>query len=66
MSNRVRPRLAQGLPLSALMAGAEMTVNSAGSTSGSASQDTGMDTGAPGRARTDHADAIVRSRAIWL
>jgi hypothetical protein len=41
-------------------------VKSSVSTSGSSAQVTGVDTVASGRARTEYADAIVRSRAFWL
>jgi hypothetical protein len=41
-------------------------VKSSVSTSGSSSHLTGVDTVASGRARTEYADAIVRSRAFWL
>jgi hypothetical protein len=42
------------------------TSKSKGVTSGSSSQSSGAETGACGLGRIDYAEAIVRSRAIWL
>ena len=53
-------------PSSAKRVGIVAIVKSSVSTSGSSSHVTGADTVASGRARTEYADAIVRSRAFWL
>jgi hypothetical protein len=51
---------------SATRAGIVATVNSSGATSGSSSQASGEDTGAPAFGRRLSAEAMVRSRAFWL
>ena len=48
------------------LADAVRTVNNAGSHSGTSSQRRGVDTRASGFARTEYADATVRSFAFWL
>ena len=53
-------------PSSAKRGGSDAIVKSSVSTSGSSSHDTGADTVASGRPRTEYAERIVRSRAFWL
>jgi hypothetical protein len=53
-------------PRPANRAGAVTRVNAAGSTSGTSSHSSGIETRASGVGRTDHADATVRSFAFWL
>jgi hypothetical protein len=53
-------------PRSAKRVGIVAIVKSSVSTSGSSSHVSGAETVASGRARTEYADAIVRSRAFWL
>ncbi len=53
-------------PTSANRAGMVSTVKSSGVTSATSSHSSGADTGAPGLARIEYGEAIVRSRAFWL
>ena len=58
--------LGEAVSPSAKRAGMDATVKSSGDTSGTSSQVSGADTGAPGLARMLYGEAIVRSRAFWL
>ncbi len=66
MVPRLAPKSAHGSPRSASRPGTDRTVSERGSTSGTSSQVSGVDTVASGRARALYAPAIVRSRAAWL
>ena len=52
--------------MSANRSGTVATVNAAGSQSATSSQRSGVETRASGVARTEYADATVRSLAFWL
>ena len=57
---------AHGSPMSAKRCGTVATVKSAGSQSATSSHRRGVETRASGVARTEYADATVRSLAFWL
>ena len=57
---------AHGSPVSAKRAGTVASVWSSGRTAGTSSQRSGVDTRASGVARTEYAEATVRSLAFWL
>src|SRR5207248_6439653 len=55
-----------GSPIASKRSGTLVSVNAAGSQSGTSSQRSGVDTRASGIGRTEYTDATVRSLAFWL
>ena len=56
----------QGSPCSSKRFGTAAIVNSSGRQSATSFQNSGVDTRASGVARTEYAEATVRSKAFWL